>query len=147
MASASATSSSTTSKEQLFKAAEDGDRSTLQALLAASTPVDLESKHFWDDQTALHAAARQGHAACVSLLLQAGAKLGGAATNDGSTPLARARRYGHATVVAILQGTSRWRRRRALALIREQREAGSDWRKARKVWKHSAALHSQIPKS
>ena len=65
-----------------------------------------------------------------------GVKLG-AAANDGSTPLSLARQFGCIAVVAVLQGESRWRRRRALALIREQREAGSDWAKARKVWRHS----------
>ena len=70
------------------------------------------------------------------MLLAAGAKLG-AAARDGDTPLSLAHQCGHSGVVAVLQGESRWRRRRALALIREQREASSDAEKARKVWKHS----------
>ena len=185
MASATSTSTSSTSKkaqqeqiqQAVFEAATDGDRPRLLALLrgaaAAASSVDLNSKHNWFGQTALHAAVIHHHAGCasdlakaganvdatdlqygytplyraaqsgcqgcVSLLLKAGAKLG-AVASDGNTPLFLAQRSGHSGVVAMLQGESRWRRRRALALIREQREAGSDWGKARKEWGHSSAM-------
>ena len=97
-------------------------------------------------------AARHGHMDCVSDLMAAGARIeavnkgdahflsyeacakADAAANDGTMPLSLAHRGSHIGVVIVLQGQAqaRWRWRRALALIWEQREAGSDWKKARK---------------
>lgn len=62
-------------------------------------------------------------------LLEAGAMLGSASSN-GRTPLLLTDEFSPRAVVSMLQGTPRWRRRRALALSREQRAARSDWRKA-----------------
>ena len=86
--------------------------------------------------TPLHLAASEGDVACVTMLLAAGAKLLIVA-RDGTTPLYWACENDFTAVVALMQSESRWRRRRALALIREQRQAGRDWGKARKEWRHS----------
>ena len=76
--------------QYLFNAARAGDRSTLQTVLAAEgAAVDLESKHGWDRQTALRAAAEHGHADCLSDLIKAGANFD-ARDIFGYTPLHRA---------------------------------------------------------
>ena len=105
----------------------------MSLLLKAGANVNAADK---DGETPLHVAAAHADGPCVSLLAAAGAKLGAVAM-DGSTPLSLAHQSGHSAVLTALQGESRWRRRRALTLIREQREAGSDEAKARKMWKHS----------
>ena len=122
----------------LCLATEHGDEACVSMLVEAGADVDAADQDGW---TPLHWAAWCGHEACVSMLVKAGANPGTAAS-DGDTPILQAHRRGHIGIVAVLQGTSRWRRRRALALIREQREAGSDWRKAKKEWKHSKVARS-----
>ena len=90
-----------------------------------------------DRMCPLQLAAQRGHTTCVALLAAAQPDLSFQPPGSDTTALTLAHQSGHSDCVAVLQDESRWRRRRALALIREQREAGSDWKKARKEWRHS----------
>ena len=110
--------------------AMQGNAACVSTLLAAGADVDAANK---DSKTALMWAAMTGHKACVSLLLAAGADVE-AANRDGGTALMLAARYGQAACVALLQGAARWRRRRPLALIREQRRAVRDAGLVHKRW-------------
>ena len=71
---------------------------------------------------------------CVSALLAAGADVE-ATNNNGNTALILVHTFQRVACVALLQGQARWRRRRPLALIREQRRAVRDAGLVHKVWK------------
>lgn len=73
-------------------------------------------------------AARYGHEGCVAVLLTAGAEV----TQEPLTST-RVDRHSCRQRCRLL---SRWRRRRPLVLVREQRVAVMDGAMARKVCKH-----------
>ncbi|KAL4435619.1 hypothetical protein ABPG77_002582 [Micractinium sp. CCAP 211/92] len=92
--------------ERLYHAARDGDLPSLQACLAAGADPNERRGHGRETtfDTALHAAALYGHAACVRALLAAGAN---PAIGDsfGVTPLHEAALKGHVQCVeALLAG-------------------------------------------
>lgn len=119
----------------LVEAAAHGRNSLVLAMLEAGCRMD--TCQGWSP---LGAAVEYGRARTVELLCTEGADLGVVHRRQGyrephvpgpsrwgnETTLARAIAGGKDTVVALLQGESRWRRRRPLALVREQRVAGRD---------------------
>jgi len=103
-AEAPATAGSTTGLvchvPDLVRAAGRGDLAEVTRLLASG-----EDPNGADDYqlTALHGAAKKGHARIVSLLLRHGAKVNASATAlHGETPLHYASKYGHAQVARML---------------------------------------------
>jgi len=90
---------------QLLRAAEYGDVDHLQQLLdrhknGEDFNIDVTSNYLW---TPLFMAAKQGHADCVQLLLEAGAVVDGISQNKSSwTPLWVATYAGHEQCVKIL---------------------------------------------
>jgi len=112
----------------LHVAADAGHADVCALLLTASyAAVDAVASH---GKTALHKAALYGHAAAAAALLRGGASL---RVEDGwgSTAVQLAAASGFAECVEVLQCEARWRTRRALALVREQRRVARDhwkWR-------------------
>ncbi|XP_057870141.2 integrin-linked protein kinase 1 isoform X2 [Cryptomeria japonica] len=79
-----------------------GDAEGVEALLDHHhPPLDVNSADF-DDRTALHVAACQGHAHLVHLLISRGANVN-ARDRWGSTPLADAKYYGNTEICNILK--------------------------------------------
>eukprot|EP01047_Picozoa_sp_COSAG01_P077903 COSAG01_NODE_14200_length_1484_cov_1.036101_2_plen_464_part_01 len=95
--------------DPIHEAAKHGDLAKVQAELQAGVNpdgVDRWGVHSYGmGWTALHYAARNGHAAVVGALVGGGATVG-AVGNYGQTALHLAARYGHAAVVKHLVGAS-----------------------------------------
>lgn len=134
-------------EEALYKAAAHGHTQVVKILLNAGTSPMCDTLR----TTPLSAACNRGHVDCAVVLLTAMPDAARAAkahallsaSSSGNYSIARmlavwgaprlrhaARRARDATMLALLQSESRWRRRRALALIREQRRAVRDAGKA-----------------
>ena len=118
-------------------AAAKGHDKCVSALLAAGAwleGVDMNA------ETALGMAVSHGHAGCASQLLHQGAAMRkGSRVKGLSSALASCHRQAPSSVGvvrAVIQAESRWRRRRPLALVREQRVAAKDEAMARRVWNH-----------
>ena len=110
----------------LHVAADAGHADVCTLLLTACAAVDALASH---GKTALHKAALYGHAAAAAALLRGGASL---RVEDGwgSTAVQLAAASGFAECVEVLQCEARWRRRRALARVREQRRVARDhWKR------------------
>ena len=123
----------------LILAAGNGHTAYVSVLVQAGADVNAVDA---SGTTALHIAANWRRESCVSLLMQAGAELTqeqltGCVNSEGQQVNMPERLSQHH--MAMLQGSSRWRRRRPLALAREQRVAAMDGALARKVWKHGDA--------
>lgn len=86
--------------EPLYYAVADGDVATAQRLLAHGASPNTDVNGHWS----LNAAAYAGDAQLVRLLLAHGAGTNSTDDEDGTTPLAAARKNGHAEVVALLSG-------------------------------------------
>ena len=84
-------------------AAQNGETEKLRRMLDRNPGVHLFSDggDGSSGYTPLHYAARNGHAECVTLLLQAGAEVD-ASTAGGATSLHRAAFAGHERIVALL---------------------------------------------
>jgi serine/threonine-protein phosphatase 6 regulatory ankyrin repeat subunit B len=88
-------------KPLLYQAAESGDMSMLENLLAKGTDLDLESRHGTFSETALHAASDAGHLNVVKRLLEHGANLESRDSRD-KTALHTASEAGHLDIVKWL---------------------------------------------
>jgi ankyrin repeat protein len=85
----------------LHLAAYRGQADAVSVLLGSSKcPIDIQTDT--TQESALHCAARKGHAACVQKLVDAGANVT-ARNANGLTPLQLAEQEQHAAVVAILK--------------------------------------------
>lgn len=108
----------------LHAAAEGGHKRCAALLLLHGANVNAPCERFGSNVTPLHEALRNGSTSCTALLLTAGAELDGdcfmlaAVHGQGEAKTER--------MALLMQNTSRWRRRRALALVREQRAANLD---------------------
>lgn len=80
-------------------AAHAGDLDTLQAFVELDRDLNLKD---YSGQTPLHVAARRGHAAVVTMLLQRGADVD-ARNEDGQSPLLLAVRGRHQSVIGLLR--------------------------------------------
>ena len=69
-------------------------------VLAAEHPHDVNSRNFFDEQTPLHLASREGHVDVARLLIEHGAD-SAAQSKDGTTPLHRASERGHVDLVQL----------------------------------------------
>ena len=116
----------------LMFAATNGHEAVVSALLVAGAEVEVADNYGF---TALILAAMRGHEACVSQLLCMGAAMPQPHLASALSSVLRSENA-RATTTAAIQGEFRWRRRRPLALVREQRVAARDEALARKVWKH-----------
>jgi TonB family protein len=84
----------------LMRAARDGERQNVAALLQPSVDIDAKDAANW---TALVYAAAMGDEKIVKMLLDKGANING--SDEGSdTPLMEASHYGNASVVKLLIG-------------------------------------------
>ncbi|KAI5078236.1 hypothetical protein GOP47_0005907 [Adiantum capillus-veneris] len=84
---------------QLLFLASKGDEEGIKALISEGADVDIAD---FDDRTALHVAACEGHARVVNLLVKKGANAN-ARDRWGSTPLSDAKHYGNKEVCEILE--------------------------------------------
>lgn len=84
--------------EMLVQAAESGDKTGVEALLAAGVDANAPLKN---GQTPLMAASSKGHADIIKTLLAAGADVN-ARRDDGFTPLCAATFFGNTDVVRLL---------------------------------------------
>ncbi|MCO5592412.1 hypothetical protein L7F22_046415 [Adiantum nelumboides] len=84
---------------QLLFQASKGDEDGIKALINDGADVNIAD---FDDRTALHVAACEGHTRVVNLLLKKGANAN-ARDRWGSTPLSDAKHYGNKEVVEILE--------------------------------------------
>ena len=110
--------------------------SCVSALVQAGAGVNAVDA---SGRTALHIAANRRSESCMSLLMQAGAELRQEQLTGCVDSLGQQVNMPELLTqhhMAMLQGSSRWRRRRPLALVRELRVAAKDEAMARKVWKH-----------
>lgn len=91
---------------KLFASAEQGDVGTLEACLAAGMSANEQLTGQAGVESALHVAARAGHAGCVVALLAAGADPN--ATNRFyESPLHEAASFGRLACVAALLATGK----------------------------------------
>ena len=87
----------------LFNASSEGDSEAVLELLN-KTAVDIDFRNGGEDeQTPLHAAAKNGHLQIVITLVESGAEID-AEDKFGQTPLYLASRAGHLDVVEYLIG-------------------------------------------
>lgn len=84
---------------QLLFLSSKGDEEGIAALVAEGADVNIAD---FDDRTALHVAACEGHAKVVEFLLNQGANVN-ARDRWGSTPLSDAKHYGSKDVCKILE--------------------------------------------
>lgn len=125
----------TVGRTALQVAVESGNAECVGALIAAGADVDpaktrRESRShggLWDDEEPVFRAMKLGSPAIVALLLRAGAAQDLLAALDENSY----RRWDE-TMREVLQCEARWRRRRGLLLLREQRIAARDAVEARK---------------
>ena len=82
----------------LMRAARDGERQNLKALLGQGVDINAKDSYGW---TALIYAAAKGDSSAVKALLDKGADLGNK-TDTGHTALHVATQYGHSSVVKAL---------------------------------------------
>lgn len=87
-----------TAMQLLFQASK-GDEDGIKTLINQGADVNIAD---FDDRTALHVAACEGHARVVNLLLKEGANAN-ARDRWGSTPLSDAKHYGNKEVCEILE--------------------------------------------
>ena len=99
-ADVSATAAAAPRDTPLHAAARGSQLGVLQLLLGAATAAKAIDVRNEDGSTALHAAAREGHATCVQALIAAGCDA--AIESGGHTALSMAEEQGHAAVVALL---------------------------------------------
>ena len=130
----------------LYKAAEKSSEACVSLLLEAGADADARNS-YWGSP--LERAIVQGSLACMALLAAAvtdlqlhvdpeGIREHAALLADeslGSHDWTVEREEPGLATVAVLEGESRWRRRRPLALIREQRRAVRDAGLVHKEWK------------
>ncbi len=83
---------------EFFEAAENGDETTLRALIQAGHDVNAFGYY---KVTALHRAARGGNLSCCKILLKSGAKID-QADDYGNTALHNAAHIGHVKLVEFL---------------------------------------------
>ena len=130
----------------MHKAAKNGSEACVSLLLQAGANVNAANER---DYTPLDRAVENGSVACIALLLNAGAHtcvlrglwrvhrpdqaaLADESHRDHDRAVAMEKR--RIAIVAVLQSEYRWRRRRPLALIREQRRAVRDAGLVHKRW-------------
>ena len=88
------------SSMESFKVEEQVVTAMVEVLLSAGADVNAKTKNEGD--TALHAAAKEGHTDAAALLIKAGAKVNAKTKLDKYTPLMEAAKDGNAELVKLL---------------------------------------------